>query len=437
MLPNMSFTATGDTIIGKRLTQYDGFSEIQDEIRRGDMRFFNLETTIHDYESYASQFSGGGWLCAPRETLNDCKEFGFNIASFANNHSLDFAYKGFEKTLENIRAAGLPCAGAGLNLEQASSPVYLDCPQGRIALIALTTSFHPSAIAGEQTRSLPGRPGVNGVRYHTVYHLEPRYLEMAKALAEVSGANDVRDFLRKEGYLPPLAEGRVELDQLTFTEDEQNHAVTVCNKQDVARVERAIYEAQLQADYIVISLHSHELQGADIATPPAFIEALSRLCINSGAHAVIGHGPHVLRPVELYKGYPIFYSLGDFIFHNENMTKVPAEFCTTVGLDANSSVRDVLSARSREFTVGWQSNPEAFQTVIPYWEMEDGKLTKLEFLAAELNFEAPRSRSGWPKPAANSAILDRLAQMSRPYGTEMQIEGNRAKVILESVYARA
>ena len=34
--------------------------------------------------------------------------------------------------------------------------------------------------------------------------------------------------------------------------------------------------------------------------------------IDAGADAVVGHGPHVLRGVEFYKGRPIFYSLGNF-----------------------------------------------------------------------------------------------------------------------------
>src|SRR5205814_7616873 len=35
-----------------------------------------------------------------------------------------------------------------------------------------------------------------------------------------------------------------------------------------------------------------------------------------GADAVIGHHPHVLHGVEVYRGRPIFYSLGNFIFHS-------------------------------------------------------------------------------------------------------------------------
>ena len=47
--------------------------------------------------------------------------------------------------------------------------------------------------------------------------------------------------------------------------------------------------------------------------------------IDAGADLVAGHGPHLLRGMELYKGKPIFYSLGNFIGQNELVPKIPAD----------------------------------------------------------------------------------------------------------------
>jgi poly-gamma-glutamate synthesis protein (capsule biosynthesis protein) len=41
---------------------------------------------------------------------------------------------------------------------------------------------------------------------------------------------------------------------------------------------------------------------------------LARLMIDAGADAVIGGHPHQLQDTEQYKGKPIFYSLGNFVF---------------------------------------------------------------------------------------------------------------------------
>ena len=73
----------------------------------------------------------------------------------------------------------------------------------------------------------------------------------------------------------------------------------------------------MQADYVLISIHSHELSGNSKENPSDFLQEFAHKCIDSGADAIIGHGPHLLRPIEIYKNRPIFYSLGDFVIHNE------------------------------------------------------------------------------------------------------------------------
>ncbi|GAB4295964.1 MAG: CapA family protein [Myxococcota bacterium] len=48
--------------------------------------------------------------------------------------------------------------------------------------------------------------------------------------------------------------------------------------------------------------------------PLDYQKRLARDAIDSGADAVIAHHPHVLQGIEVYRGVPIFYSLGNFIF---------------------------------------------------------------------------------------------------------------------------
>ena len=69
-----------------------------------------------------------------------------------------------------------------------------------------------------------------------------------------------------------------------------------------------------------------------------------------------------------------------------------------------------------------------FESVIPRWEVRDGKIVKLELLAIELGFEDARKTGGLPMPAKDSAILERYAEMSAPFGVKMKINGNIAQV---------
>ena len=431
MPTKMSFTAAGDMLVQRRLPpDYPGFAEIAAEIQKGRMRFFNLETTVHNYESYGSQYNGGSYLCAPPEILDDVRRFGFNITSFANNHTLDFSYGGVEKTLENLRKAGFPSSGVGLNMQQASAPAYLDCEGGRVALISATSSFELPAMAGNASHSIIGRPGVNGLRHKTTYYLESRYADVLKEIAAATHMNALNEVTRAEGYLPPLPENGIEFGSLNFEVGDKVGKKTSVHPVDMARIERAIYEAQLQADYIVVSIHCHEMKAAVKREGAEFLEEFARRCIDCGAHAVVGHGPHVIRALEIYKGCPIFYSLGDFVLQNENIPKQPADYFELYELPTNATMHDLFKTRDAGFTRGLQTKQEAFETFIPYWEMEDGKLTKLTLLAVELGFGTPRSRSGWPMPAKDSNILKQLAELSEPFGTKLEIDGNRAEVSL-------
>ena len=47
----------------------------------------------------------------------------------------------------------------------------------------------------------------------------------------------------------------------------------------------------------------------------------ARMVIDAGASAVLGHGPHVVRPFELYRGKPVFYSLGNFVGYRSLSTQ--------------------------------------------------------------------------------------------------------------------
>ena len=219
---------------------------------------------------------------------------------------------------------------------------------------------------------------------------------------------------------------------MDFKEGAEPKYQAVCDPRDLARLKKAIYEAKLQADHILLSVHSHEVSGTSKENPADYLMECARFAIDNGADAVIGHGPHLLRPVEIYKGKPIFYSLGDFILNNENIPYSPEDYYTAKAMTSDDTMRDLFAKRSANFTRGLQTDKKAFEAVIPLWEMDDsGKLIKLELLSVELGFGLPRSRGGMPAPAKGSEILQRLKEMSEPYGTKMELEGNIATVVLD------
>ena len=434
----MKFAAVGDALILRHIpAAHRGVAPIRQWVEEADARFFNLETTLHrEGECYGFALNGGSYLRSEPEVLMDCMRYGFNMTSFCNNHVLDYAYEGLLSTINYVSESGLVHAGVGRNLDQAAAPAYLETKNGRVALIAMTTScnskFDDVAIAGKQARRVPGRPGVNQMRIDTTLVVTQQQLDVIKQIAAETHYNAQEDISRAEGYRDPLPEGTFKLGKhIHFRVGEHTHQEALCNKKDLARLKKAIEEAKIQADYVLFSIHSHQVTGTAKEQPGDFLVECARFAVDCGADAVVGHGPHLLRPLELYQGKPIFYSLGDFILHNENIPYSPEDEYEGRGMTSDDTMAEVFRRRSKNFTRGLQTDARMFESVIPRWEVEGGRLVKLELLAVELGFGSPRSQNGNPTPAKDSTILERLAQISAPYGVKMHISGNVATVQLD------
>ena len=420
----MKFTAAGDMLVQRRIPHdSEGFTEIATQIKKGDARFLNLETTLHNGEHSANQYSGGSYLRANPKTLEDVRAYGFNLLSFANNHSMDFGHGGLLSTKKYIDEAGFPNTGAGSNLDEAAAPAYIDTKNGRAALISVVSTINnDAAIAGKQSRRYVGRPGVNALRVSSHLQVTEEQFRMIQEISNVSKINAQRDIERAEGYFTPLADGVAALGSLEFKLGNETKYVTQPHPEDMERVERAIYEAQMMSDYIIISVHSHEISGDKKENPADFLVEFAHKCIDAGAHAVIGHGPHLLRPVEIYKGQPIFYSLGDFVIHNECIPYAPEEMFAEKGMTSDVTMREFFCKRSANYTRGLMRDHRMLESVIPYFEMEDGRLTYLELMPIELNFDKKVWQSGNPRFSNKHGIIERLANISAPYGTEITID---------------
>ncbi|KKR31061.1 MAG: Capsule synthesis protein, CapA [Candidatus Falkowbacteria bacterium GW2011_GWF2_39_8] len=80
---------------------------------------------------------------------------------------------------------------------------------------------------------------------------------------------------------------------------------------DVGKMTDAVKKARLQADLVIVSMHSgNEYTEIINSSQSVFAHA----AIDAGAELVIGHHPHVVQRIEKYQGKYIFYSLGNFVF---------------------------------------------------------------------------------------------------------------------------
>ena len=77
----------------------------------------------------------------------------------------------------------------------------------------------------------------------------------------------------------------------------------------LAEFQKDITALRSQADIVVASCHWG--LGRE---PLQYMTDIAHAAIDAGADIVMGHGPHYLLPIEIYKGRPIFYGLCNFTF---------------------------------------------------------------------------------------------------------------------------
>ena len=153
-----------------------------------------------------------------------------------------------------------------------------------------------------------------------------------------------------------------------------------------------------------------------------FLETFARRAVDAGADAVIGHGPHELRGIEIYKGVPIFYSLGNFLFETETVAKQPYDAYVNKGMAPDTKIGAYMDARSKNGTAGYGVLPEIWFSVLAGWTMEDGRVKEIELYPISLGMDRPRSQKGVPVMTGDEEVLRYLAKLSEPYGTKIEIQ---------------
>jgi len=223
-------------------------------VRENDINIANLESPISRDIVYRR---GEKKLIGPVESINVLENLNINLVSLANNHSFDYGNKILEETKKLLLERGIH----SIHSPQHGDMVYHSERKGiRLSIIA----YGAKPFYNVETDSIDPDYYKNWSFYRDIIH-------------NMDESSQI-DYLSK-GNLKPL-----------------------------------VLELQKQknsADFVIIYIH---WGFTNTRLPsPLQIEIAHKL-IDMGADAVIGHHPHVIQPVEIYKGKPIAYSLGNFLF---------------------------------------------------------------------------------------------------------------------------
>jgi poly-gamma-glutamate synthesis protein (capsule biosynthesis protein) len=416
----MTMALTGDAIITRALSPYvePEYLEMIEVLRSADMAFTNLEVLLHDYEPYPAHQSGGTWMRAAPEMADELVWAGFDMVSYANNHTGDYGPLGARLTREHARRAGLVGAGSGEDLHEAREAKFLDTADGRVALISLASTFTEHSVAGVPGAGVVGRPGLNPLRHR-------RWRVVTRDQLE-----GLRAGLADAGVRVPQSGDRLSVFGNQFEVGDAPGTRTSPDPDDVAAITAVVRNAKALADYVVVSIHAHE-RGADRTIPADFIVEFAHAAVEAGADAVVGHGPHVLRGVEIHEGKPILYSLGDFVFQNETLLRLPAENYARYDLDPTAGVSAFNHERYSGDTRGFPADPEIWEGAIAMPSFQAGELVELRLLPVTLGFGEPPSVRGRPLPASGALgrkIVQDLIERSAHFGTVVDEEDGAAVV---------
>ena len=237
------------------------FEFTADTLRRADLRFGQAERVYTERGSYQQQSIAFHSRHHPR-TASAFKSIPFSVVSIGSNHTGDWGPEGAEDTYLTFKELGIPTIGAGRNIAEARREVVLTQSGLKVAFLGYVSVLLQHYWATED------RPGAAPMRAHSLY----------------------------EPY--------------EFQPGSPARPVTIPFEDDLALLKADIERVKNSADIVIVSLH----WGVHFVPKPLtdYQPAVARAAIDAGASAVLGHHPHVLQAVEVYKGAPIFYSLGNF-----------------------------------------------------------------------------------------------------------------------------
>ena len=127
---------------------------------------------------------------------------------------------------------------------------------------------------------------------------------------------------------------------------------------DPALLVQTIQETRPLCDYLVVLIH----WGVERAEMPVDHQtSLGRQCIDAGADLVVGSHPHVLQGIEYYRGKPIVYSLGNFIFGSS----IPRTALLEVSLTPQEASSDASQNSPQDASRDADVSPDASLTLHP------------------------------------------------------------------------
>ncbi|MEP7116244.1 MAG: CapA family protein [Acidobacteriota bacterium] len=418
---SLTMTLTGDVILTRRVSSLTepGFLAVRSLLTSADCTFGNCELVVAARDEGVPSAAGRSLSSVVRPYMADeLRWLGYDVMATSNNHTLDYGTGGVSATLRHLSRVGIVAAGTGTNLQEAAAPRYADTAGGRVALIGCASTVAAHAPAVLERGDYPGVPGTNTMRLVRQYQLPQAMLDAVKATADALAPVQ----LTGAAFAPPPG---VSFMGTRFVAGPTPDLISEPHPADVKRIADAIAAARPNARTVVVSIHAHEIY-RDLTTPDPFLPTLAHAAIDAGADVFAIHGSHYTAGMEIYKGKPIFYGLGDFFFQYHTFEALGADSYEAYGLDPLSTPPSAVVDK-----IPLRGGRQLWETIVPTLTWDGDRLTGITVHPVTLGMERPVHDRGTPVMASRAdgeRIVADFARMAKGYGAEVSWDGTRGSV---------
>ncbi len=251
---------------------------------------------------------------------------GFDVMSFACNHSMDWGWVAFSDTLNLLAENKIAVVGAGMNIRAARRPAIVEVKGTKVGFLAYLSIVSPGLVAEDD---VPGCAPLRSSHFYEQFDLQP-------------------------GTPPRI--------------------ITALFPDDKKAMEDDIRQLRPEVDVLVVSMH------CGVHMVPALVAMYQKeaayAAIGAGADLILQHHAHILKGIEMYQGKAVFYGLGNFATEPRPPRKIkPFSF-------NDRHLREFYGIKP---IPGWERyahHPDARNTVIAKAYIRDKQISKVTYIPA-------------------------------------------------------
>ena len=365
--------ATGD--VGPNRDDPDEiFHGVRDSLAQADLLFGQLEPCIAHTGTPAAQCRLP-MRCRP-ESAAAIRRAGYDVISFATNHCMDWGRPAFFETLDLLHQQGIQTIGAGEDIFAARKPAIFDLDGTTVGFLGYNSILPQDYWATEE------RPGCAPLRGITAAvpreHDQP---ETPVRLFSWPHPDDLDAMLEDIAQLRP------------------------------------------QVDVLIVSFHW------GIHFVPAVLAQYQRyaahFAIDAGADLILGHHTHILKPMEVYKGKAIVYSMANFALEE------PGRFFEGKGELTQSKSHQDIAALNPDMKKGKRQMPaDSYKTLYVKCVIGDKRIKQVSFVPVQLD-EGAVPHTLTPDDPRFGEIVEYMRQITadQKLNTQYTVDGGEVYLI--------